>query len=43
MREHVYYAGVILRRNYEKLLQAGPDAPGAQPPQRRREPMRERA
>ena len=36
MREHVYYAGVILRRNYEKLLQAGPDAPGAQPPQRRR-------
>lgn len=36
MREHVYYAGVILRRNYEKLLRAGRDAPGAQPPNRTR-------
>ena len=35
MREHVYYAGLILRRNYEKLLSAGADAPGAKPPARR--------
>jgi GntR family transcriptional regulator, vanillate catabolism transcriptional regulator len=34
MREHVYYAGVILRRNYEKLLEAGDAAPGAKPPRR---------
>jgi GntR family transcriptional regulator of vanillate catabolism len=35
MREHVYYAGLILRRNYEKLLSAGDAAPGAKPPKRR--------
>jgi GntR family transcriptional regulator of vanillate catabolism len=29
MREHVYYAGVILRKNYQKLLEAGDAAPGA--------------
>lgn len=34
MREHVYYAGLILRRNYEKLLAEGQDAPGAKPPKR---------
>ncbi|WP_086924326.1 GntR family transcriptional regulator [Variovorax sp. JS1663] len=34
MREHVYYAGIILRRNYEKLLEAGDAAPGAKPPRR---------
>jgi len=34
MREHVYYAGIILRRNYEKLLHAGDAAPGAKPPRR---------
>jgi len=31
MREHVFYAGVILRRNYQKLLDAGDTAPGAAP------------
>lgn len=35
MREHVYYAGLILRRNYEKLIAGGADAPGARPPARR--------
>lgn len=35
MREHVYYAGLILRRNYEKLLSTGADAPGAKPSARR--------
>jgi GntR family transcriptional regulator of vanillate catabolism len=35
MREHVYYAGMILRRNYEKLLAAGDTAPGAAGPTRR--------
>lgn len=35
MREHVYYAGLILRRNYEKLIASGADAPGARPPARR--------
>jgi GntR family transcriptional regulator of vanillate catabolism len=34
MREHVYYAGLILRRNYEKLLSEGDAAPGAKPPVR---------
>jgi GntR family transcriptional regulator, vanillate catabolism transcriptional regulator len=34
MREHVFYAGVILRRNYQKLLEAGDAAPGAKPPTR---------
>ncbi|MDM0035838.1 GntR family transcriptional regulator [Variovorax sp. J22P271] len=34
MREHVYYAGLILRRNYEKLLAEGDAAPGAKPPMR---------
>ena len=34
MREHVYYAGIILRRNYQKLLDAGDAAPGAKPPKR---------
>lgn len=34
MREHVYYAGLILRRNYEKLIAEGEDAPGAKPPKR---------
>ncbi|MDM0070062.1 GntR family transcriptional regulator [Variovorax sp. J31P207] len=34
MREHVYYAGLILRRNYEKLLSEGDAAPGAKPPTR---------
>lgn len=34
MREHVYYAGLILRRNYENLLKAGDTAPGAKPPKR---------
>ncbi|MDA7417263.1 GntR family transcriptional regulator [Xenophilus arseniciresistens] len=34
MREHVYYAGLILRRNYEKLIAGGVDAPGAKPPKR---------
>ncbi|MEJ8816000.1 GntR family transcriptional regulator [Variovorax ureilyticus] len=34
MREHVYYAGIILRRNYEKLLQAGDAAPGVKPTRR---------
>ncbi len=34
MREHVYYAGIILRRNYERLLEAGDTAPGARPAQR---------
>jgi GntR family transcriptional regulator of vanillate catabolism len=34
MREHVYYAGIILRRNYEKLLEAGDAAPGAKPSRR---------
>ncbi|MBV7542964.1 GntR family transcriptional regulator [Acidovorax sp. sic0104] len=38
MREHVYYAGLILRRNYEKLLSAGDEAPGAKPPARRGAP-----
>lgn len=38
MREHVYYAGLILRRNYEKLLSAGDEAPGAKPPARRDAP-----
>jgi GntR family transcriptional regulator of vanillate catabolism len=33
-REHVYYAGIILRRNYEKVLEAGDTVPGAQPGQR---------
>lgn len=28
MREHVYYAGLILRENYQRLLAAGEDAPG---------------
>lgn len=31
MREHVFYAGVILRRNYQKLLEAGDVAPGLTP------------
>lgn len=35
MREHVYYAGLILRRNYETLLSQGADAPGAKPPRRK--------
>jgi hypothetical protein len=30
----VYYAGVILRRDYQKLLDAGDAAPGAKPPKR---------
>ncbi|RYH40187.1 MAG: GntR family transcriptional regulator [Alcaligenaceae bacterium] len=34
MREHVYYAGMILRRNHEKLLAQGAEAPGAKPPKR---------
>ncbi|KTT21722.1 GntR family transcriptional regulator [Pseudacidovorax intermedius] len=34
MREHVYYAGLILRRNYEALLDAGQDAPGLRPSRR---------
>lgn len=34
MREHVYYAGVILRKEYRKLLDAGEAAPGAKPPTR---------
>ncbi|MBO9645738.1 MAG: hypothetical protein J7603_21735 [Pseudacidovorax sp.] len=34
MREHVYYAGLILRRNYEALLNAGKDAPGLRPSRR---------
>ncbi|MDB5861210.1 MAG: GntR family transcriptional regulator, vanillate catabolism transcriptional regulator [Ramlibacter sp.] len=34
MREHVYYAGVILRENYLKLLEAGDTAPGAKPARR---------
>jgi GntR family transcriptional regulator of vanillate catabolism len=34
MREHVYYAGLILRRNYEKLLSEGDAAPRAKPPAR---------
>ncbi|SEB05742.1 GntR family transcriptional regulator [Variovorax sp. YR216] len=34
MREHVYYAGIILRRNYEKLLEAGDAAPGVKPTRR---------
>jgi GntR family transcriptional regulator of vanillate catabolism len=34
MREHVYYAGIILRRNYQKLLDAGDAAPGAKPARR---------
>ncbi len=34
MREHVYYAGLILRRNYEALLDAGKDAPGLRPSRR---------
>jgi GntR family transcriptional regulator of vanillate catabolism len=34
MREHVYYAGIILRRNYERLLAAGDTAPGAMPMRR---------
>lgn len=38
MREHVYYAGLILRRNYEKLLAAGDAAPGAKPPKSRLAP-----
>ena len=38
MREHVYYAGLILRRNYEKLLSSGDAAPGATPPARRSAP-----
>lgn len=29
MREHVFYAGLILRRNYQRLLAAGEQAPGA--------------
>ena len=39
MREHVYYAGLILRRNYEKLLSCGDAAPGAKPPARRGVPQ----
>jgi len=39
MREHVYYAGLILRRNYEKLLSCGDAAPGAKPPARRGAPQ----
>ena len=35
MREHVYYAGLILRRNYERLLAEGDAAPGARAPKRR--------
>lgn len=31
MREHVYYAGVILRDNYQRLLAAGEQAPGVRP------------
>jgi GntR family transcriptional regulator of vanillate catabolism len=31
MREHVYYAGVILRGSYQKLLDAGEQAPGVRP------------
>lgn len=31
MREHVYYAGLILRRNHERLLAAGDQAPGRRP------------
>ena len=31
MREHVYYAGVILRENYLQLLAAGEQAPGMRP------------
>lgn len=33
MREHVYYAGLILRDNYQHLLAAGDQAPGVFPPQ----------
>jgi GntR family transcriptional regulator, vanillate catabolism transcriptional regulator len=39
MREHVYYAGLILRRNYEKLLSCGDAAPGAKPQARRGAPQ----
>jgi GntR family transcriptional regulator of vanillate catabolism len=39
MREHVYYAGLILRRNYEKLLSCGDAAPGAKPPARQGVPQ----
>jgi len=35
MREHVYYAGLIFRRDYQKLLDAGDAAPGVKPPRRR--------
>lgn len=31
MREHVYYAGLILRRNYQKLLDAGDAVPRTRP------------
>lgn len=31
MREHVYYAGLILRENYQHLLSAGDQAPGVFP------------
>ena len=31
MREHVYYAGLILRENYQHLMVAGDQAPGAFP------------
>jgi GntR family transcriptional regulator of vanillate catabolism len=34
MREHVYYAGIILRSNYQKLMDAGDAAPGAKPAKR---------
>lgn len=33
MREHVYYAGIILRDKYQTLLEAGEAAPGASPSQ----------
>lgn len=35
MREHVYYAGLIFRRNYQNLLAAGDEAPGKRPPRNR--------
>jgi len=34
MREHVYYAGIILRRNFEKLMEAGDTVPGTEPTRR---------
>ncbi|CAB3800644.1 hypothetical protein LMG28138_04874 [Pararobbsia alpina] len=34
MREHVCYAGIILRRNYEKLLEAHDTMPTTKPTRR---------